>query len=54
MRDIMTYKEYLQFSENKELDAQVAFMNKQLKDSGQILFTKLPKNLQNITKMKVS
>lgn len=53
-RDIMTYREYLQFSENKELDAQVAFMSKQLNDSGQMLFTKLPKNLQSITKMKVS
>lgn len=50
----MTYKEYVQFSQNKELDAENAFRNKQNKDSGTFVFTKLPTNLQRITKMKVS
>lgn len=54
MRDIMTYKEYVKFSQNKELDAENAFRSKQNKDSGIFVFTKLPTNLQRITKMKVS
>ena len=54
MRDIMTYKEYVQFSQNKELDAQAAFISKQQKESGIVVFTNLPSNLQSITKMKVS
>ena len=50
----MTYKEYVKFSQNKELDAENAFRSKQNKDSGIFVFTKLPTNLQRITKMKVS
>lgn len=50
----MTYREYLQYVENKELDAEKAFRSKQNKDSGTFVFTQLPTNLQRITKMKVS
>lgn len=49
----MTYKEYMEYTANKELDAKSAFMKKQNKDSGTGVFTKLPSNLQKITKMKV-